>query len=106
MLNVLDVQPGSSLAVFGVGAVGLSAVMAGKIRGAKTIIAVDVVPERLELAREMGATHVVRGSGGEVVREIVRLCPPYGVEFAAECSGIPGVVETMVDSLGTRGVSF
>lgn len=105
VMNVLDVQPGSTLAVFGVGAVGLSAIMAGKIRGAKKIVAVDLVAERLALAKEMGATDVVDGADEDVVKQIVGLCPPYGVQYAVDCSGVPKVIETMVDSLGTRGVS-
>lgn len=107
VLNTLDLPADSTLAVFGLGAVGLSAVMAGKIRGAKKIIAVDLQAERLELALKMGATDVIdAGTQKDVVGRIRQLCPPFGVGFAVECSGVPKVVEDMVDSLGTRGVSF
>ena len=57
VMNALKVTPGSSFAAFGGGAVGLSAVMAARVAGATTIIAADVVPSRLELAKELGATH-------------------------------------------------
>ncbi|MEI1015587.1 zinc-binding dehydrogenase, partial [Pseudomonas aeruginosa] len=59
VLNSLQVRSGSSFASYGAGAVGLSAVMAARVAGATTIIAIDVVPSRLELALELGATHVV-----------------------------------------------
>ena len=56
VINSLEVRPGQSIAIFGTGVVGLSAVMAAKIVGATRIIAVDVVPARLALAMELGAT--------------------------------------------------
>ncbi|KAK1771931.1 GroES-like protein [Phialemonium atrogriseum] len=102
VLNVLDVREGSTLAVFGVGSVGMSAVMAGKLRKARTIIAVDVQPGRLELAKSLGATHAVLGSG-DVVAEIRKICPPVGVDFAVDCTGITAVIGSMVEALGTRG---
>lgn len=103
VLNTLDVKAGSSLAVFGVGSVGLSAVMAGRMRGAKTIVAVDLNPARLEAAKGLGATHGILGSEGDVVEQIRKICPPNGVDYAVDCSGVPQVVETMVECLGTRG---
>ena len=70
VLRALEVDAGSSFAVTGAGAVGLSAVMAAHVTGATTIIAVDVVDSRLELARELGATHVINGSETDAVEEI------------------------------------
>jgi Zn-dependent alcohol dehydrogenase len=102
VLNSLNVREGSSLAVFGVGSVGMSAIMAGKLRGAKTIIAIDVQPARLELAKRLGATHCVVSSK-DVVEDIRKICPPVGVDFALDCTGITSVIETMIAALGTRG---
>ncbi|KFH45674.1 Aryl-alcohol dehydrogenase-like protein [Hapsidospora chrysogenum ATCC 11550] len=102
VLNSLNVREGSSLAVFGVGSVGMSAIMAGKLRGAKTIIAIDVQPARLELAKRLGATHCVVSSK-DVVEDIRKICPPVGVDFALDCTGITSVIETMIASLGTKG---
>ena len=62
VLSALEVERRASFAVTGAGAVGLSAVMAARVAGATTIIAVDVVPARLDLARELGATHVINGA--------------------------------------------
>src|SRR5262249_32252244 len=61
ILIAMSVRAGASIAVFGAGAVGLSAIMAARVAGATTIVAIDLHPKRLELARELGATHVVDG---------------------------------------------
>ena len=66
VLNELRPRPGSSVAIFGAGAVGLSALMAARLTGATTLVVVDKVPGRLALARELGATHVVEGGANLV----------------------------------------
>jgi Zn-dependent alcohol dehydrogenase len=107
VLNSLGVRKGSSVAVFGVGSVGMAAVMAAaKVAGAGTVIAVDLQPARLELARKLGATHVVLAGGEgdvDVVAEVRRICPPNGVDYAVDCTGVPKVIRDMIDCLGTRG---
>ncbi|KAH7146621.1 alcohol dehydrogenase [Dactylonectria estremocensis] len=103
VLNTLDVQPGASLAVFGVGSVGMSAIMAAKLRSAGRIIAVDMMPARLKLAKKLGATDTILASEKDVVDRIKTLCPPSGVKYALDCSGNPQAVASMIDSLGTRG---
>jgi Zn-dependent alcohol dehydrogenase len=104
VLNTLNVCEGSSMAVFGVGAVGLSAIMAAKLRGARIIIAVDLENSRLEMARELGATHTLLGSSDNILQQIQEICAPSkGVQFAVDCCGITQVIETMLDSLAARG---
>jgi Zn-dependent alcohol dehydrogenase len=103
VINSLGTTKGSSLAVWGVGPVGLAAVMAGKIVGAKTIIAIDLQQDRLDLAQELGATHVIDGKARDVVEQVQKLSGANGVNFAVDCTGVPKVVENMVNSLGTRG---
>lgn len=103
VLNSLNVRPGSTLAVFGVGSVGMAAVMAGKIRGARTIIAIDLQQSRLDLAMSLGATHGILGSDSDVLEQIIAICPPKGVDFAVDCAGVPAVIRTMIDALGMRG---
>lgn len=104
VLNTLNVREGNSVAVFGVGAVGLSAIMAAKLRGAGVIIAVDLENSRLEMARELGATHTLLGGSENLLQQIHEICAPSkGVQFAVDCSGATQVVETMLDSLATRG---
>ena len=70
VINSLKVRPGTSFVGFGAGAVGLSAVMAAKVAGATTIVAVDVVPERLELAKELGATHTVNSREVDLIEAV------------------------------------
>jgi aryl-alcohol dehydrogenase len=103
ILNGLDIEAGSSLAVFGAGAVGLSAIMAGKVAAATTIIAVDLVPERLELAKELGATHGIDAGKADVLEEL-RAITGGGVEYALDTTGNVGVIRTAVEGLRPRGV--
>ncbi|KAL2167286.1 hypothetical protein VTG60DRAFT_1445 [Thermothelomyces hinnuleus] len=104
VLNSLGVRPGSSVAVFGVGSVGMAAVMAAaRIAGAATVVAVDLLESRLALARRLGATHAILGSDPDVVARIREICPPLGVDYAVDCTGVPAVIRTMIDCLGTRG---
>jgi Zn-dependent alcohol dehydrogenase len=105
ILNTLRVREGSSVAVFGVGSVGMAAVMAAtKIAGAGTVIAVDLQAGRLELARRLGATHTMLvAEGTDVVRRIREICPPNGVDYAVDCTGVTKVIRDVIDCLGTRG---
>lgn len=103
VLNRLNPEAGTSLAVFGAGSVGLSALMAAKLVGCGTIIAVDLLDSRLELARELGATHTINAKGADVVEQIRKIVPK-GLDYAVETAGAPGVLRSAVDSLGQRGV--
>ncbi|KAL1837770.1 hypothetical protein VTJ49DRAFT_3406 [Mycothermus thermophilus] len=108
VLKSLGVREGSSVAVFGAGSVGMASIMAAAhVARAKVVIAVDVQPARLELARKLGATHTVLASrepgAKSTVEQIREICPPLGVDYAVDCTGVPGVIRDMVDSLGTKG---
>jgi aryl-alcohol dehydrogenase len=106
VLNSLRVPAGSALAVFGSGTVGLSAVLAAVVAGCTTIVAVDVVPARLDAARELGATHTVDARETDAV-EAIRLVAGPGVDFALETTGNAQVLRQCVDCLaptGTAGV--
>src|SRR5690606_31898496 len=81
---------GSSIAVFGCGAVGLSAVMAARIAGCPRTFAIDVHDSRLELALELGATHAFNGGKVDVVAEI-KAASEGGVHDAVETTGVPPV---------------
>jgi aryl-alcohol dehydrogenase len=100
VLNVLRPGPSSSLAVLGTGAVGMSAVMAASMVGCGTIIAVDLKPARLELARELGATHTIDAGNQDPV-EAVRAITGGGAHFSLECTGNPTVLRQAVDMLGS-----
>jgi aryl-alcohol dehydrogenase len=103
VLKALNVHAGSSFVAFGAGAVGLSAVMAARVGGATTIIAVDVNQARLDLAMELGATDTVNSRTRDAVAEIKRITG-QGADFTLECSGRPDVLRQAIDSLGIFGV--
>ena len=106
VLNRMKPLPGDSLVVFGCGAVGISALMAGKLAGCSTIIGVDIVPSRLELALECGATHVINGRDFEdISEEVKRLTGGKGANFALEASGVPALVRQMLQSVRKEGLA-
>ena len=99
VLNVMQPDAGDSIAVFGVGAVGLSALMAAKIAGCDPIIAVDVHAHRLALARELGAAQAIdHKTCSDVVGEI-RKITDGGVRYAVETSALPAVFREAIESL-------
>ncbi len=102
ILNALQPDPGSTIAIFGVGSVGLSAVMAAKASGCLTIIAVDRNPARLELARELGATDVIDASQTDAQEVIVGMTGG-GVDFAMDTTAIPSVLRSAVESTHNVG---
>jgi len=103
VLNALRVSPGSSLAVFGAGSVGLAAVMAARIAGAAKITAVDVHESRLELARSLGATDTIKADAHDIGAKIVS-GTTVGLNFTIDTTGDPAVVRLAVDCLAPRGV--
>ncbi len=104
VLNAMRPRPGDSFVVFGVGAVGLSGLMAAKVAGCDPIVAVDVHDSRLALARELGATHVINHGGGiDVVAEIRRITGT-GARFSLETSALPAVFREAVDCLMPVGM--
>lgn len=102
VMNNLNVTPASSFVTFGAGAVGLSALLAAKICGATTIIAVDIIESRLELAKELGATHVINSKLADPV-ETIKNITQGGIAFALESTGRPEILKQAVDSLGILG---
>lgn len=102
VLNALKVEAGSSFAAFGAGAVGLAAIMAAKVAGATTIIAVDVTQSRLDLALELGATHVINSREEDPVQKI-RSITGGGVDYSLECSGRSEVLRQAIDAVTTLG---
>jgi len=107
ILHVLKVSPGTSVAVYGAGAVGLSAVMAAAAAGAERIIAVDRHSSRLELALELGATDVVNVAGvadaGGAIRSEVTRISRGGTHTALDTTGVVAVIAAAVASLSPRG---
>ena len=94
VLNSLAVTAGSSIIVTGTGAVGLSAIMGAKVAGATTIIAVDVLDERLAFATKLGATHTVNGRTEDVVQTILDITGG-GADYAVDTTAVPAVIENV-----------
>ena len=102
VINSLKPEPASTIVIFGVGSVGLSAIMAAVICGCTKIIGVDIMNERLELAKSFGATHVINSKAVNAVEEIRKLTGS-GAKYTLECTGIPQVFRQAVDSLMMGG---
>lgn len=103
VMNALKPQAGTSIAVFGTGTVGLSAVMAARVVGCATIIAVDISADRLAAAAELGATHTIDACNEDPVVRIQEITGS-GAHYSLECTGVPEVARQAVDSLTLTGV--
>ena len=103
VMNTLAPKPGASIAIFGVGPVGMSAVLASVVCACTTIIAVDIIPQRLEKAKELGATHTINANEVDPV-EAVRDITDGGAEYSLECVGNPKVLRQAVNVLPRCGV--
>lgn len=104
IINSLKVRAGDSIAIFGTGSVGLSAVMAARLVGAARIIAVDVVPSRLALAMELGATDALNasdGDAGKVILETTR----YGVNYTLNTTNVPAIYAQALACLAHQGIA-
>lgn len=88
-----EIAEGETIAVFGCGGVGMAAIAAAQLRNARTIIAVDLDPRKLELAKEFGATHTVDASSTDPVEAIRELTDGYGADVCVEAVGNPAVLE-------------
>ncbi|WP_286737589.1 zinc-binding dehydrogenase [Kocuria sp. UBA1838] len=100
VLNTANPGPGESVVVYGVGAVGLGAIMAARNSAAATIIAVDLHDSRPELAQRYGATHVIN-SGKEDSLERIREITGGAADYAIECTGVIAVLEEAIEAVLT-----
>lgn len=100
--DALDVQPGTSIVIFGAGAVGLAALMAAVVAGATTIIAVDLHQHRLDLATELGATHTILGDDPGLQGKVVELTGS-GAHYAVDTTGNPAVSRTAMSCVRLGG---
>jgi aryl-alcohol dehydrogenase len=103
VFNKLRPEVGSSLVVYGVGAVGLAAIMAARNSGATTIIAVDRHPARLQIARELGATETIDVAEHDPVAAVHEICDGGPADYSLECTGNMDVLRQAADSVGLRG---
>lgn len=103
VLNVLKPTAGESIVVFGVGPVGMAALMAANASGCTTIIAVDIHDNRLELARGLGATHTINSKFAVASQFINENILPGGVHYAVDTTGRNEVINQAVGSLRMLG---
>lgn len=101
--NTAEVRAGSSVAVFGVGGIGLNVVQGSVLCGAEKIIAVDPVISKLKLAMQFGATHTVNAGESDPVSEIQALTEGLGADYAFESIGTESTYIQSVQSIRTRG---
>lgn len=103
VMNSLHPEPGSSIAIFGVGPVGLSAVLGAVLRGCSPIIAVDVLSSRLEMARQLRATHAVLANPNIKTAEEIRKIVPGGVNYALDTTGRVEGSQQAIAALAPKG---
>jgi len=105
VFNAARVKPGSSVAVIGTGGVGINVIQGAAIAGAEKIIAVDLLPSKLEFARKFGATHTINARESNPVEAIRALTAGRGVDYAFEVIGLPATIRQAYDSLKKRGLA-
>ena len=102
VFNTARARAGDSVVVFGLGGVGLCAVAAAAAIKCSPVIAVDLLPKKLDAARAMGASHCIDASKGDPVQEILKLSPS-GVDIAIEATGQPAVMRQALQCARARG---
>lgn len=102
VLNSAKVAPGQSVAVVGLGGIGLNLVAGARLAGARTIIGIDLQPEKLELARKFGATHVINGAEEDVVARVQEITG-RGVHHAFEAIGLGVTQRQAIEVTRTGG---
>ncbi|MCI5075388.1 zinc-binding dehydrogenase [Oricola sp.] len=102
VFNTAQVPSGASVAIIGLGGIGLNGLMAARVAGAKTIIGIDMRDDKFPIARELGATDTLRADDPELV-EKVRVLTGDGVDFAFEMSGAPAAMKSAPDLIRPGG---
>ncbi len=103
VVNTAALQPGQTCAVIGAGGVGLNTIQGAAIAGAKAIIAIDIADPRLDVARDFGATHGVRGDGPEHAGTVRQITGGRGVDYVFVTVGAAAVFEAAPDLLAPGG---
>lgn len=98
-------KPSQSVVIFGLGTVGLTALMACKYLGVRNIIAIDIQPSKFDLAKELGATHVVNAREISDMPAHIKQLTGDGADFCVDCTGVPAVIETMLNSIAMLGTA-
>jgi Zn-dependent alcohol dehydrogenase len=105
VLNVLKPKIDDSIVVFGLGSVGLAALMAAKHLNVGTIVAIDIVDEKLRMATELGATATINSKNSTSIVEEIKKVTNGGAKIAIDCTGVLRVIEDMVACLAPEGTA-
>ena len=105
VFNTAKVAPGSSVAVFGCGGVGLNVIQGARIAGAQRIIAIDAVEAKLEMAKKFGATDVLAAKPGEDAAKILKKMTAGGPDYAFECVGSGELAAAAYRAIGRGGLA-
>src|SRR5690625_216006 len=105
-INTAGVRPGDFVAVFGAGGVGLNGIQGARIAGARRIIAIDLQPDKLELAKKFGATDTINPNEEDVVERVQEITNGYGVHHAFEMIGVFATMQQAFDILGMDGTAY
>ncbi|MFN8526977.1 MAG: Zn-dependent alcohol dehydrogenase [Chloroflexota bacterium] len=106
VMNKAKIEPGSTVAVWGCGGIGLNAIQMASIMGAAKVIAVDVVDQKLEWSRDFGATHLVNGAKEDVVERIRQICGNEGCDYAIEAVGLQVSMEQAFNAIHRGGMAI
>ena len=101
--NTIYPKQSDSVAIFGVGGIGLSALMAIRLYNCSTVIAVDVEERKLNMAKDFGATHIVNNSVEDPVDKIAEITNGVGVDFSIEAAGLVSTIEQAFASVRNKG---
>lgn len=93
VFNEIDLTTDSIVVVFGLGGIGLSALVAAKTFGPRTLIGIDIEKSKLELGKQLGATHVVNANNTNVLEAVLAITGPQGADFVIEASGLAKIIE-------------
>jgi len=104
VLNTAKIKTGDRLAIFGVGGIGLSAILAAKFKQASMIIAVDISDDKLKHSLKLGATHIINAKKQDVLAEILNITKKLGVDYAIECAGKKESMEGAFRSVRDKGI--
>jgi Zn-dependent alcohol dehydrogenase len=101
-MNTADIKPGDTVAVIGCGGVGLNVIQGARIKGAKEIIAIDMVESKLQLAKEFGATATVNASQGDPVAQVMEMTGGRGADVTFEVIGLQATIDQAIN-MARRG---
>ena len=103
VINTMDISVGKSIAIFGMGGIGLSALLAAKARGASKIIAIDISEDKLKQSISFGATQVLNAKNDSVIEVIMKISDNKGIDYAIESAGKKESMEMAFKSVRDNG---